>query len=150
MSKRDYFEVLGVPREAGEEEIKKAYRKLALKHHPDRNPGDAQAEEKFKEATEAYEILRDTEKRRLYEQYGHAAFDPAGGGRSGFGGFGPGGVEFDLSDALRAFMRDFGDLGGLGDLFGGGRAQGRSRQRSRRGGDIQIHLHLSLEEIAKG
>ncbi|MBD3334391.1 MAG: DnaJ domain-containing protein, partial [Candidatus Eisenbacteria bacterium] len=107
MAKRDFFEVLGVSRDASADEIKKAYRKQALKYHPDRNPGDKTAEEKFKEATEAYEVLRDPEKRKVYEQYGHAAFDPSSGvGAGGPSGFG-GGIEFDLSDALRAFMRDF-------------------------------------------
>src|SRR5580765_5866094 len=115
-SRRDYYEVLGVPRGASEDEIKKAYRKLALQHHPDRNPGDKSAEQKFKEATEAYEVLRDPQKRARYDQFGHEAATGAPGGGRGvdFSGF-------DLADALRAFMRDFGgDLGGLDELFGGG------------------------------
>lgn len=147
MSKRDYFETLGVGRDAGDEEIKKAYRKLALKHHPDRNPGDHAAEERFKEATEAYEVLRDKEKRRLYEQYGHAAFEQ-GAGPGGFGAGGQG-FDFDLSDALRAFMRDFGDLG-FGEFFGGGRTRARHASRSRQGADIQIELPLTLKEISTG
>jgi molecular chaperone DnaJ len=143
MAKRDYYEVLGVDRNAATDQIKKAYRKLALQYHPDRNPGDASAEEKFKEATEAYEVLRDAEKRGLYDQYGHAGV----GGRAGAGGF-DFGQEFDLSDALRAFMRDFGGFG-FGDLFGGaGRTSSRSRQH--RGNDLQIKVKLTLEEIAKG
>src|SRR2546422_8334906 len=103
MAKRDYYEVLGVPRGASEDEIKKAYRKSAFQQHPDRNPGDKTAEQKFKEATEAYEVLRDAEKRGRYDQFGHDAVGGAAGGARGvdFSGF-------DLADALRAFMRDFG------------------------------------------
>src|SRR5690606_40853610 len=105
MSKRDYYDVLGVGRDADENEIKKAYRKLALKYHPDRNGGDADAEEKFKEATEAYEVLRDTEKRSVYDRYGRAGLKGAGAsGQNGFGGFG-------FEDALNIFMRDFGGFG---------------------------------------
>jgi molecular chaperone DnaJ len=145
MTKRDYYEVLGVDRSAGADEIKKAYRKLAIKHHPDKNPGDTTAEEKFKEATEAYEVLRDEEKRRVYDQYGHAGLS----GQGGFGGFGggaAGGVEFDLSDALRAFMRDFGGFG-FGDMFGEGAAGPSARRRGR---DLQVKVSLTLEEIARG
>lgn len=144
MSKRDYYEVLGVGREASEEEIKKAYRKLAFQHHPDRNQGNKEAEEKFKEATEAYEILRDKEKRSRYDHLGHAGLEGAFGGAQG-GGFGGG---FDLHDALRAFMRDFGGAG-FGDWFGFGEERG-SRGGSRRGRDVQIRLPLSLDEIASG
>jgi molecular chaperone DnaJ len=143
MSKRDYYEVLGVERGATGDDVKKAYRKLALQYHPDRNPGDASAEEKFKEATEAYEVLRDTEKRSLYDQYGHTGVT----GRPGQEGAGFG-VEFDLSDALRAFMRDFGSFG-FGDLFGGAQRQD-SRGRQRRGRDLQVRLKLTLEEVASG
>lgn len=151
MAKRDYYEVLGVDRGASTEEIKKAYRKLAIKYHPDKNPGDKEAEEKFKETTEAYEVLRDKDRRAKYDQFGHAGLSGAGGGSYGFGGFSGGG--FDISDALRAFMRDFGGggFGGFEDLFG--RAQdGRSRsgRRVRRGKDLQITLRLTLKEIAKG
>jgi len=142
MEKRDYYEILGVDRSATEDDIKRAYRKLAMKHHPDRNPGDADAEEKFKEATEAYEILKDSTKRRQYDQYGHAAF--AKGAGFGAGGFGFEG--FDLADALRTFMRDFGGFG-FEDFFGGGRTSGR---RSNRGRDLQVRLALTLEEIATG
>ena len=143
MSKRDYYEVLGLDRSATPDLIKKAYRKLALQHHPDRNPGDATAEEKFKEATEAYEVLRDTEKRAAYDQYGHAGVS----GRPGQEGFGYG-TEFDLSDALRAFMRDFGGFG-FGDIFGASQRQDtRGRQRS--GRDLQVRLKLTLEEITEG
>lgn len=145
MAKRDYYEVLGVERSVGTEEIKKAYRKLALKHHPDRNPGDKDAEEKFKEATEAYEVLKDGEKRQRYDRFGHSG--PAMGGGPG-GGFGF--ETFDLSEALRAFMRDFGGFGGaFDDLFGGG--GGRSRRGGpSRGQDLRIKLPLTLEELATG
>lgn len=145
MDKRDYYEVLGVSRGASEGEIKSAYRKLALKYHPDRNPGDKSAEEKFKEATEAYGVLKDQSKRRTYDQYGHA-------GVSGAGAFGAGGFDFggfNLSDALRAFMRDFGGFDfGFEDFFGGGR---RTRQeRYNRGEDLKARVVLTLEEIATG
>jgi molecular chaperone DnaJ len=144
--KRDYYEVLGVARGATEDEIKKAYRKLALQHHPDRNPGDKDAEEKFKEATEAYEVLRDAERRGVYDRLGHAGVGAgAGPGGAGAGGFGAEFHEFDLSEALRAFMRDF---GGIGDLFGEG--MGAREGRSGRGADIQVRLPLTLEEVAQG
>ncbi len=144
MSKRDYYEVLGVDRGADEGTIKSAYRKLAMKFHPDRNPGDAEAEDRFKEATEAYEILKDPQKRHAYDQFGHAGVGQ--GGPSGFGGYGAGGFAgFDLSDALRAFMRDFGGGGSVfDDLFGGG------RPRENRGEDLRIRVELTLEEIASG
>lgn len=144
MTKRDYYEVLGVGRDTSADDIKKAYRKLALKYHPDRNPGDNEAEEKFKEATEAYEILRDKEKRAQYDQFGHSGF--TGTGSAGFGGFSGG---FDLSDALRAFMRDFGGFGGLDDIFGGGTG-GRRRGSVRRGNDLQVRLQLKIREVARG
>jgi molecular chaperone DnaJ len=145
MSKRDYYEVLSVQRGASADEIKKAYRKLAIKHHPDKNPNDKSAEEKFKEATEAYEVLRDPEKRKRYDEYGHAGVG-AGAGGFGGGGFGAGGMEFDLSDALRAFMRDFGG-GAFGDIFG--EPAGR-RGRRGRGRDLQVKVKLTLEEIGAG
>jgi molecular chaperone DnaJ len=142
---RDYYEVLGVERSATAEEIKKAYRKKALEHHPDRNPGNAEAEEKFKEATAAYEVLHDAEKRKRYDQFGHAGVDGA------FAGAGAGGAAaFDLSDALRAFMRDFGgfeDLFGGGFGFGGGAAAAR---QARQGRNLQVRLELTLEEVASG
>lgn len=138
MAKRDYYEVLGVERDASEGEIKKAYRKLAFDHHPDRNPGNQEAEARFKEATEAYEVLRDTEKREQYDRFGHTPFGGGAGGAGGFSGF-------DLADALRAFMRDFGgDMGGFGDLFGG------PTRGPRRGDDLQVRIKLTLEEVASG
>jgi len=146
MSKRDYYEILGVNRQAIKEEIKKAYRKVAMKFHPDKNPGDAEAEAKFKEAAEAYAVLNDEQKRAQYDQFGHSM----GAGQSPFGGqgFSGSGIDFDLSDALRVFMEGFGGMGGFGDIFGGaGRRGGR---RSARGADMKIRLKLSLEEIATG
>lgn len=140
MTKRDYYDILGVSKSAPEDEIKSAYRKLALKYHPDRNPGDKEAEERFKEATEAYEILKDDQKRQMYNQFGHAGFSGGGGFSGGFD-FG----RFDLGDALRAFMRDFGGFGGgFEDFFGGG------HERYNQGEDLQIRVSLTLEEIASG
>jgi len=140
MSKRDFYDVLEVERGASVDDVKKAYRKLALKYHPDRNQGDADAEDRFKEATEAYEVLKDSDKRARYDQFGHAGLG------SGMGG---GGFEhdFDLSDALRSFMQDFGFGGfaGFSDAFGGERGRGRMRGRDR-----QVRLSLTLEEVAKG
>ena len=135
MAKRDYYEVLGVNRDASDEELKKAYRRLAMKHHPDRNPDNAKAEENFKEAKEAYEILADPDKRAAYDQFGHAGVDQtagmgAGAGAAGFGGF---------ADA-------FGDI--FGDIFGG--AAGRGRSNVYRGADLRYNLEVSLEEAARG
>ncbi len=145
MAKKDYYEILGVSRDATEEEIKKAYRKLALKYHPDRNPGDKEAEEKFKEVTEAYEVLKDKEKRARYDQFGHAGVSGSG---MGFDDFSTG---FDLSDALRAFMRDFGAFG-FEDLFGASASGSRRRGEPRvlRGNDLQVRLKLTLREVAEG
>ena len=145
MSKRDYYEVLGVSKGVTEAELKKAYRKLAMKYHPDRNKGDAEAEQKFKEAAEAYEILRDPQKRAQYDQFGHA-------GLGGQGGFGGGGMDFDVEDI---FSR-FGDIFGGGffgdDIFGGGRGRSRGRRREpgTPGSDLKIRIPLTLEEIAFG
>lgn len=132
MSKRDYYEVLGVSKSATEREIKKAYKKLAMKYHPDRTQGDKGMEEKFKEIQEAHEILTNDQKRAAYDQYGHAAFDQSRGGYQGGGG-------------------DFGDIFGdvFGDIFGGGRAGG-GRSRARSGSDLRYNLDLSLEEAVKG
>lgn len=137
MAKRDYYEILNVGRNVSEDEIKRSYRKLAVKYHPDKNPGNKPAEESFKEATEAYEVLKDPQKRQLYDQYGHAGL--RGAGAEGFGGF----ESFDLGDALRAFMRDFGGFG-----FGGSRSSRDSGPQ--RGQDLQVKLSLTLEEIAAG
>ncbi|MEE9555308.1 MAG: molecular chaperone DnaJ [candidate division Zixibacteria bacterium] len=141
MAKRDYYNILGVGRDASEDQIKKAYRKLAVKYHPDKNPGDKSAEEAFKEATEAYEVLKDGQKRQIFDNYGH---DGLRGGAGGFNGF----AGFDISDALRAFMRDFGGFG-FDDIF----ETGGTRQRqsgSAKGRDLQVELELTLEEIARG
>jgi len=142
-SKRDYYEVLGVAKGASVSEVKKAYRKLAIKHHPDKNPGDDSAAERFREATEAYEVLKDDQKRTQYDQFGHA---PEGGGFGG--GYGGGGFDVDMNDALNSFLRNFGmggGGGGFGDMFGGG---GGSSQR--RGRDLQITLKVSLADAASG
>ena len=136
MSKRDYYTVLGLPRDASEEDIKKSYRKLAMKHHPDRNPDDKSAEDKFKEAKEAYEVLCDARKRAAYDQFGHAGVDPSGGGR-GFGG-GP--------EGFGGFADAFGDI--FGEIFGQGR--GGRGNGVYRGADLRYNLELSLEEAAKG
>ncbi|MDO9622137.1 MAG: DnaJ domain-containing protein, partial [Moraxellaceae bacterium] len=131
MAKRDYYEVLGVTKNASADELKKAYRRLAMKHHPDRNPDDKSAEEKFKEANEAYEVLSDEDKRAAYDRYGHAGVDPNMGGGAGAGGAGFGDI--------------FGDV--FGDIFGGG---GRGGQRSNRGADLGYTLELDLEEAVRG
>ena len=115
--KRDYYEVLGIEKGCGDGDIKKAYRKMAMKYHPDKNPGNKQAEEKFKEAAEAYSILSDSQKRAQYDQFGHAATGNAQGGFGGAGGF-SGFADFDLSDALRTFMDGFG-TSSFEDFFGG-------------------------------
>ncbi|MBC8423519.1 molecular chaperone DnaJ [bacterium] len=140
--KTDYYELLGVARDASASAIKKAYRKLAIKHHPDRNPDDPQAGEKFREATEAYEILKDPQQRAKYDQFGHAAFDQS----AGFGGAGGFGGGFDINDALESFLRNF---GGFGDIFGGAGGPGGGRDLNR-GRDLQIKVKLTLEEAAEG
>ena len=137
--KRDYYEVLGVSKTASEDEIKKAYRKIAIKYHPDRNPGDKEAEEKFKEAAEAYDVLHDQQKRQQYDQFGFNG--PMGGG--GFGGFG--GTSMNMDDIFSMFGDIFGGHGFGG--FGGG---GRARTQQQRGGDLRLKVRLTLEEVNKG
>ncbi len=141
--KRDFYDVLGVDKSVGEDELKKAYRKMAKKYHPDLHPGDAEAEKNFKEVNEAYEILSDSEKRARYDQFGHAGVDPNFGAGGGYGGgFGGG------------FTGDFGDLGDIFSSFFGGGFGGSSRQRNpnapRRGNDASAAVNLSFEEAAKG
>lgn len=133
MAKRDYYEILGVNRDASEDEIKKSYRKLAMKYHPDRNPDNPKAEEHFKEAKEAYEILSDEQKRAAYDQFGHAGVDPSAGPGPGGQGFG------NFSDA-------FGDI--FGDIFGGG--GGGRRSNVYRGADLRYNMEISLEDAANG
>lgn len=143
MAKRDYYEVLGVSKGASAAEVKKAYRKLAIQYHPDKNPGDKEAEEKFKEAAEAYEILSDEDKKARYDRFGHA-----GVGQGAGGGFGGSGMTMD--DIFQQFGDIFGDGGGpFGTFFGGG-GGGRARARGERGSNLRIKVSLSLEEIAKG
>ena len=137
-AKRDYYEVLGVSRSASDAEIKKAYRALAKKYHPDMNPGDKEAEKKFKEASEAYAVLSDAEKRRQYDQFGHAAFEGGAGGAGGFGGF-----DFNGAD----FSDIFGDI--FGDLFGGGARRGRSNGPMK-GANIRKSIRITFEEAVFG
>lgn len=145
MSKRDFYEILGVSKSATADEIKKAYRKVAMQYHPDRNPGDKAAEEKFKEAAEAYEILSDADKKAKYDRFGHAAFGPGTGG----GNYG-GGAGMNMDDIFSQFGDIFGeDM--FGSFFGGGgRQRGSGRQRGTRGSNLRIKLKLNYEEIAKG
>ncbi len=139
MAKRDFYEVLGVSKGASPEEIKKAYRKMAVKYHPDKNPDDSQAEEKFKEAAEAYEVLSNPEKKQRYDQFGHAGMGGAGG--FGGGGFG-GGMSMD------DIFSQFGDI--FGGHFGGGFGGGGSRTRVHRGSNLRVRVKLTLDEVANG
>ena len=136
MAKRDYYEVLGVNKNASAEQIKSAYRKLAVKHHPDKNKGDKASEEKFKEASEAYHILSNSERKQNYDNFGHAAFENGGGGRGGFG-------NFDFSNHFSDIFEDF-----FGEGFGGGGR--RSRRSNNRGSDLRYDLSISLEEAFSG
>ena len=135
MAKRDYYEVLGVNKSASADQIKSAYRKLAVKFHPDKNKGDKGAEEKFKEASEAYHVLSNSERKQNYDNFGHAAFENGGGGRGGFG-------NFDFSNHFSDIFEDF-----FGEGFGGGR---RSRRSNNRGSDLRYDLSISLEEAFSG
>ena len=135
MAKRDFYDVLDVSKNASPEELKSAYRKLAVKHHPDKNPGNKAAEDKFKEASEAYGILSDQEKKQNYDNFGHAAFEGSGGGRQG-GGFG----GADFSDIFEDF---FGD-------FGGGQSSRSKRNSNNRGSDLRYDLSIALEEAYEG
>ena len=147
--KRDYYEVLGVAKNASADEIKSAYRKLAMKYHPDRNPGDKAAEEKFKEAAEAYDVLHDAEKRQRYDQFGHAGMN---GGAGGFGGFGGGGMSMD--DIFSMFGDVFGGrgggFGGFEDMFGGGRSRRVDPNAPRRGDDLTYRLDIDFDEALFG
>lgn len=144
-AKRDYYEVLGIPKSATKDEIKKAYRKLAMQHHPDKNPGNAESEAKFKEASHAADILMDDQKRQMYDRVGHAA-EQGGGGGGGFGGF-QGGQDFgDLGDI---FGDIFGDILG-GQRRGGGGGRGRSRSRAMAGDDLQTEMFVAFDEAAFG
>src|SRR5437867_3289260 len=143
MAKRDYYEILEIARTSNQEEIKKAYRKAALKYHPDRNPNNKEAEEKFKEAAEAYEVLSDEGKRRRYDQFGHEGLRPG----ADFHGFA------DVNDIFSSFNDIFGgSFGGsiFEEVFSGGRSRPRARQTGTTGSDLKIRLKLTLEEIAAG
>ena len=144
MTKRDYYEILGVQKNATKDDLKKAYRKLAMQYHPDRNPGDKESEEKFKEAAEAYEILNNDDKRAKYDRFGHDGVRGSGYGSQGFS---------DINDIFSHFSDIFGGGGGssiFDDFFGGGQQRGRQRGRGTPGSDLKVTLKLTLEEIAEG
>jgi len=143
MSKRDYYEILGVSKSASAEDIKKAYRKVAMQFHPDRNPGDKGAEEKFKEAAESYEVLSDADKKAQYDRYGHAGL--SNNGRGGFSG----GGSMNMDDIFSQFGDIFGD-DIFGSFFGGGRRGGSARSRGVRGSNLRVKIRLTYEEIANG
>ena len=142
MSDRDYYEVLGVEKSASAADIKKAYRRLAMKYHPDRNQGDKAAEEKFKEIGEAYEVLGDEQKRAAYDRYGKAGVNPGAGGPGGFGGFGPEGFG-GFSN-----MGDFGDI--FSEIFGQGARRQQTGPRAMQGQDLRYDMEITLEQAAKG
>ncbi len=144
MAKRDYYEILGVPKNASKDDLKKSYRKLAMQYHPDRNPGDKESEEKFKEAAEAYEILNNDDKRAKYDRFGHDGVRGSGYGSQGFS---------DINDIFSHFSDIFGSGGGssiFDDFFGGGQQRGRQRGRGIPGSDLKVTLRLTLEEISVG
>ena len=147
MEKRDYYEVLGVSKTASADEIKKAYRKKAIQYHPDRNPGDKEAEEKFKEAAEAYDVLSDPDKRSRYDQFGHAGVSGAAGNGGPFGGF-SGGMSMD--DIFSMFGDIFGGHTGFGGFSGFGGGGGGAQQRRFRGSDLRVKVKLTLKEISTG
>ncbi|OFY22403.1 MAG: molecular chaperone DnaJ [Bacteroidetes bacterium GWF2_29_10] len=140
-AKRDYYEILGIAKNATDDEIKKAYRQAALKHHPDKNPGDKAAEDKFKEAAEAYDVLRDSEKRKRYDQFGHAGMGSGFGGGGGFSGGG-----FSMDDIFSSFGDIFGDFG----FGGGGGSRGGRTKKVNRGTNLRVRVKLTLEEVVKG
>jgi molecular chaperone DnaJ len=145
MSKKDFYEILGVSKSSSADEIKKAYRKVAMQFHPDRNPGDKAAEEKFKEAAEAYEILSDADKRAQYDRFGHQAFSPGRGGGGGYSG------GMNMDDIFSQFGDIFGDDSPFGSFFGGsGRRSSGGRSRGTRGSNLRVKIKLNYEEIAKG
>lgn len=141
MNKRDYYEILGVARNASKDELKKAYRKLAMQYHPDRNPGDKEAEEKFKEAAEAYEVLNDDDKRAKYDRFGHDGLRNSGFGGSGFA---------DINDIFSHFSDIFGGGSIFDDFFGNTSSRGRRRSTNTPGSDLRVVINLTLEEIATG
>ena len=143
MADTSYYDILGVSKDASADEIKKAYKKMAIKYHPDRNPGDKEAEEKFKEAAEAYNVLSDADKRARYDQFGKEGVNGAGGFGGGAGGFG----GFDINDILNQVFGQGFDFGGFGGGFGGGARGGQQRYR---GGDLRLKVRLTLEEVASG
>ena len=146
MAKRDYYEVLGVDKSASADEIKKAYRKKAIQYHPDKNPGDKEAEEKFKEAAEAYEVLSNPDKRARYDQFGHEGMSGAGGFGGGFGG----GQGMSMDDIFSMFGDIFGGHGGFGGFSGFGGGGSSQAQRKFRGSDLRVKVKLSLKDIANG
>ncbi|MDR2098631.1 MAG: molecular chaperone DnaJ [Rickettsiales bacterium] len=149
MAKTDYYELLGIKKGSDADEIKKAYRRQAMKYHPDKNPGDKAAEEKFKEVCAAYEVLKDPQKKAAYDQFGHSAFENGtGGGRAGSSGFNAGGFDFNFGAGAGGFSDIFSDI--FSDFMGGGRTGARARERDNRGQDLRYDAAVSLEEAYSG